>query len=232
MSAPHQLSFIARSTISCCLLLLSVSRLLATENNDTTAIIIAPAAPPAETIQIEEKSYQIPRPWVGNRISAPSLPMSAFKMIPVDHTRDSTHIYVVTETHRALVKLLEAAKEDGIVLRIESGYRSPGYQKKIFSRMLDEGRQFEDIIRYVAPPGYSEHALGTAVDFYPSNWEFARLPDYSWLQKHASQYGFTETYPEHNSKHYPWEAWHWTYHKETETAATKQPELEAAAPQG
>jgi len=192
-----------------------------------------PATPPSESIRIEETSYPIPKPWAGNRISAPSLPMSAFQMIPVDHTRDRTHLYVVTEAHNALVKLLDAAKEDGILLRIESGYRSPGYQKKIFSRMLDEGREFEDIIRYVAPPGYSEHALGTAVDFYPSNWEFARLPAYNWLQEHAPQYGFTETYPAHNNRNYPWEAWHWTYHETTETAVVKQSEEKMVAlPEG
>lgn len=199
--------------------------------DNSTTIITTATTPPAETITIEETNYPIPEPWIGNRISAPSLPMSAFQLIPVDHTRDRSHIYVVTEAHRALVEMLEEAKEDGIVLQIESGYRSAGYQKKIFSRMLNEGREFKDIIRYVAPPGYSEHALGTAVDFYPSNWEFARRPAYSWLQQNGSRFGFTETYPANNSKKFPWEAWHWRYHEETKTATTKLSKR-GSAPQG
>jgi D-alanyl-D-alanine carboxypeptidase len=70
------------------------------------------------------------------------------------------------------------------------------------------------------------------VDFHPSNWAFSRLPAYRWLQEHAPQYGFTETYPQHNSQNYPWEAWHWTYHEERETAAVKQLAEEVTGPQG
>lgn len=120
------------------------------------------------------------------------------------------------------MQLLEAAKEDGIVLKVESGYRSTGYQKKIFTRMMSEGRVFNDIIRYVAPPGYSQHALGTAVDFSPSNWEFSKRPDYRWLRDNAAQFGFTETYSKHNTQQYPWEAWHWSY------ASTVRDEIRAA----
>lgn len=167
-----------------------------------------------ETIRIGDTVYAIPEPWIGNSISAPALSGDAFSRIPVEHTRDGSNLYVLKAAHSALLRLLAAAKDDGIILEVESGYRSPAYQKKIFSRMLSEGRYFDDIIRYVAPPGYSQHALGTAVDFYPSNWRFSDLPDYVWLREHAAEYGFTETYPQHNSLSYPWEAWHWSYTRE------------------
>lgn len=206
--------------------MLSAAPLNATEHSDPATV-----EPPVETVQIDETTYIVPEPWIGNRITAPSLPMSAFQMIPADHTRNGSRLYVVKETQLALVKLLKAAKKDGIELRVESGYRSPAYQKKIISRMLNEGRTFDDIIRYVAPPGYSEHALGTAVDFYPSNWGFSRLPAYIWLQEHGGEFGFTETYPQHNNKHFPWEAWHWTYRGETQTVA-KEPETETIVPRG
>ena len=77
--------------------------------------------------------------------------------------------------------------------------------------MLAEGRTFDDIVRYVAPPGYSQHMFGTAVDFYPSNWRFAETPQYSWLQENAHMFDFEQTYPEYNKLKMPWEAWHWNY---------------------
>lgn len=166
---------------------------------------------------IGQARHIVPEPWVGNRIDAPSLPMSAFARIPKDHSKNGSSLYLVREAHEALLNLLAAAQTDGIHLQIDSAYRSPGYQEKIFRKMMDEGRKFEDIVRYVAPPGYSEHALGTAVDFYPSNWRFAGSADYSWLQSHAATYGFSETYPRNNTLKYPWEAWHWTYHRHLDT---------------
>ena len=166
---------------------------------------------PAETIQLGEEVFEIPEPWTGNKIVPPTIAPSVFRQIPTDHTQNGTSLYVTEQAHTALVQMLEAACEDGISLKVESGYRSSGYQKKIFLRMLDEGRTFDDIVRYVAPPGYSQHILGSAVDFYPSNWRFAKLPAYSWLQKNAATFGFSETYPKDNSLHYPWEAWHWNF---------------------
>ena len=82
--------------------------------------------------------------------------------------------------------------------------------------MLSEGRDFEDIIRYVAPPGYSNHMLGTAVDFSPSNWRFADTKQYLWLQENGHTFGFEEIYSETNRLKMPWEAWHWQYMRSVE----------------
>ena len=174
----------------------------ASATNDSTAV---------ETIQLGETTYPVPPPWAGNRLHTPSLAIDDFAMIPREHTRDGMQLYILKHAHPALINMLTAAREDGVELQVESGYRSPGYQRKIFLRMLDEGRTFDDIIRYVAPPGYSEHGLGIAVDFFPSNWEFANTAAYRWLAENASRYGFTESYPHANALHYPWEAWHWAY---------------------
>lgn len=167
-----------------------------------------------ESITLGDEVYEIPEPWIGNRIPVPEIPQSSFRMIPPLHAHKEAHLYITQDAHSALLELFKAALEDGLHLKIESGYRSPGYQKKIFIRMINEGREFNDIVRYVAPPGYSQHALGTAVDFYPSNWRFADLAEYKWLQDNAADFGFTETYPEKNSLHYPWESWHWIYNPE------------------
>ena len=120
-------------------------------------------------------------------------------------------MYVTIETQQHLVTMLTKALEDGILIQVESGYRSASYQKKIFKRMLAAGRTFDDIVRYVAPPGYSNHMLGTAVDFSPSNWRFAETKQYQWLREHAAQFGFEETYSKNNPLRIPWESWHWQF---------------------
>jgi D-alanyl-D-alanine carboxypeptidase len=164
-----------------------------------------------EKVIIDGQEYPVPSPWHGNRLYAPEYTFESFKKIPSEFTVNNSKVYVLAESQPHLVALLERAKEDGIDLRVESGYRSVSYQKRIFKRMFEKGRTFEDIVRYVAPPGYSQHMFGTAVDFYPSNWRFAETPQYIWLQENAHAFGFEETYSQYNALKMPWEAWHWNY---------------------
>jgi LAS superfamily LD-carboxypeptidase LdcB len=165
-----------------------------------------------ETVVIDGSHYIVPPPWAGNKIKARDRSASAsFRQIPTNHTYNETKLYVHSTALEPLLALLNQARDDGVILLVESGYRSEGYQRSIFKRLLDEGRSFADIVRYVAPPGYSQHALGTAVDFHPSNWEFANTPAYEWLKKNAASFNFEETYSPTNGHNMPWEAWHWNY---------------------
>lgn len=165
----------------------------------------------AETVTIGQNMYIVPPPWAGNRIIPPKFSISDFRQLPPQHCKNNSKIYVHTTAYNNLTALFTAALNDGIMLQVESGYRSLGYQKTIFFKKLAEGRSFEDIVRYVAPPGYSQHMLGIAVDFYPSNWQFASSDQYNWLKENAHKYNFEETYSEFNRSKIPWEAWHWSY---------------------
>ncbi|MBU0946713.1 MAG: M15 family metallopeptidase [Proteobacteria bacterium] len=164
-----------------------------------------------ETVTVNGETYIIPPPWTGNRFAPPELDYSDFRRIPTDYTHKKSKIYILAAAYQPVVALLQAAEKDGIFLKVESVYRSVRYQKRIFKRMLAEGRTFDDIIRYVAPPGYSQHMLGTAVDFFPSNWSFSDTNAYTWLQKNGGYFGFEETYCQSNLMHMPWEAWHWNF---------------------
>ena len=178
---------------------------------DTISPAAARDSEKEESFAIDGTTYIIPKPWAGNRIQAPSQGEMAFAQVPLENCANGSKIFVETETRDALVQMMAAAKLDDIHLEVNSGYRSRRYQKQIFTRMLNSGRDSDDIIRYVAPPGYSEHALGMAVDFHPSNWEFAALPAYQWLRENAHIFGFAETYGRTKALGYPWEAWHWAY---------------------
>ncbi|HEX2897887.1 MAG TPA: D-alanyl-D-alanine carboxypeptidase family protein, partial [candidate division Zixibacteria bacterium] len=67
------------------------------------------------------------------------------------------------------------------------------------------------LITFVAPPGYSEHHTGRAVDFVPSEARFAYSKIYKWLKNNAAEFGFFETFPEDTTGLVPWESWHWVY---------------------
>jgi D-alanyl-D-alanine carboxypeptidase len=164
-----------------------------------------------ETVIIDTLRYQVPEPWAGNRLFPTSRNLDELKQIPREYTHEGSEIYILAEAHPSLLKMLEQARLDGVDLKVESAYRSMHYQTRIFVRMLKKGRTFDDIVRYVAPPGYSQHMLGTAMDFYPSNWEFAETEHYVWLQENGAKFGFEETYSKNNRYRMPWEAWHWNY---------------------
>lgn len=178
---------------------------------------ISQASPPikydnvVETVIINNERYQVPDPWAGNRLFPTSRNLDELQQIPKEFTHKGSEIYILADAYPSLLKMLEKADLDGINLKVESAYRSIHYQTRIFIRMLGQGRSFEDIIRYVAPPGYSQHMLGSAMDFYPSNWQFAETEQYQWLHENGSEFGFEETYSKNNRYHMPWEAWHWNY---------------------
>ncbi len=58
-----------------------------------------------------------------------------------------------------------------------------------------------------APPGHSEHQLGTAVDlsYQPKTW--------GWLDKNAHKYGFVMSYrgTQQDQTKYDFEPWHWRF---------------------
>lgn len=164
-----------------------------------------------EFVEINGKKYRIPSPWAGRKVQdAPPSP-SAMKRIPLEFTQKQMELYVHRDACDAFIVMAEAAQRDDVQLLVNSGFRSEWYQEKIFKKLMAKGRTWEDLVRYVAPPGYSEHMLGTAVDFFPSNWRFASTEQYEWLQQNAESFGFIERYPERSSEGFPWESWHWKY---------------------
>lgn len=172
-----------------------------------------------ETVIIGGKRFEVPEPWAGNRLFPTARNLDELKQIPEDSTYNSSELYILAEAYEPLLDMLRQARLDGVELTVESAYRSIHYQTRIFLRMLEQGRSFGDIIRYVAPPGYSQHMLGTAMDFFPSNWEFAETEQYRWLQENGPRFGFEETYSNNNRFNMPWEAWHWNFVGEPEVGA-------------
>lgn len=170
------------------------------------------AEPPgSETVVIDEVVYSVPAPWAGGKVHLPADTVSNLQKLPLDLTFNQTEIYLRREVVEPLKAMAMAAKEANIILLVDSGYRSARYQREIYRQFLEKGRSFRVIARYIAPPGYSEHMLGTVIDFVPSSHGFAKTGTYRWLKQHAAAFGFYEAFPRHGREKKPWEPWHWKY---------------------
>lgn len=120
----------------------------------------------------------------------------------------------LTESWPRLKSLLETAKSEGVTIYIKSAYRSFGEQKSLktaYSVVYGAGKANA----FSADQGYSEHQLGTTVDFITTGMGgkvegFEKTQAYEWLLANAHKFGFVLSYPKGNA-YYIFEPWHWRY---------------------
>jgi len=109
--------------------------------------------------------------------------------------------------------MIAAAARDGITLQIISAFRSFYEQASVkYGYKMTYGFGAN---QFSADQGYSEHQLGTAVDFTtPETKEvfskFESSTAYKWLTENAYKFGFVLSYPKNNS-YYRFEPWHWRF---------------------
>ncbi len=165
-----------------------------------------------ETIMIDSVEYSIDDVWCGKLIDT----MLIAKYEDLSRISDSLcfkdyRIYIRTDAKIAFTKMAQAALADSVFFTAKSGFRSPSYQKQMIKRRLEEGKTFAEVIRFVAPPGYSGHSTGYSLDIATDSYPFAKSKAYEWLSVHANSFGFFETYPKGNKTLKTWEPWHWEY---------------------
>jgi zinc D-Ala-D-Ala carboxypeptidase len=200
----------------------------------------------AVRLQMEPQAVQ--RDAAGQVTTVFGLPAGEARvlLLPVNRTRGLPDGYQPSDLSwyggrlvRTLIKpdltaMVEAAARDNVELAAISAYRGPdeqalAYQSSVW-RVLARERTPEGqpighaeaevrAARFVAPPGHSQHQLGTAVDF--STWEvnyalnpaFAETEAGRWLEAHAWEYGFVLPYPRNGEERsgYAYEPWHWRW---------------------
>lgn len=118
-----------------------------------------------------------------------------------------------TDVQPFLEKMLRDASLNSHPITIVSAYRSFKEQtslKSAYSVTFGSGAN-----KFSADQGFSEHQLGTTVDFTTptlgANFSsFAGSGAYTWLTENAYKYGFVLSYPKNNS-YYVYEPWHWRF---------------------
>lgn len=140
-------------------------------------------------------------------------PKSSITISPTYTYQPEREKMISTDVWPFLQKLLDDAKTSKIDLLITSAFRSFDTQsslKSAYRVTFGTGAS-----TFSADQGYSEHQLGTTVDFTTAklagnNSTFEKTPAYTWLNENAYKYGFILSYPKNNS-YYIFEPWHWRF---------------------
>ena len=111
-----------------------------------------------------------------------------------------------------LMKMIDAARADGLNLLVISGYRTESTQRGLFNTSVKRHGMDHALI-YSAKPGHSEHQLGLAVDLNSTEESFDQTKEYKWLKANSYKYGFIERYPKGKEfiTGYGYEPWHYRY---------------------
>jgi D-alanyl-D-alanine carboxypeptidase len=112
--------------------------------------------------------------------------------------------------------LRAAAQRDGVRLHIVSAFRSIERQADIIRRKLQTGIPLDQVLAVLAPPGYSEHHSGRAVDIAtpgcpPLEVAFENTDAFKWLFQRAYSFGLSLSFPRGNPFGYVYEPWHWRF---------------------
>jgi zinc D-Ala-D-Ala carboxypeptidase len=118
---------------------------------------------------------------------------------------------------KPLAKLASAAASDGHELLVSSAYRSYFDQQQNFAHFT--GIYGDDAEIVSAPPGQSQHQLGTTVDFTNAEVGYQLLPAFGetgaskWLEDNAWRHGFVITYPngDEQGTGRQWEPWEYRH---------------------
>ena len=128
------------------------------------------------------------------------------------------NIKVHIDMRDSLLEMREEAKREGIYLVFLSGYRSLNLQKDIFYSLKSiRNQEAAERARVSAPPGYSEHSTGFAIDIGDATkretdfeTEFENTDAFRWLKKNAAKFHFKLSFNK-NNKYIDYEPWHWRY---------------------
>ena len=138
----------------------------------------------------------------------------------------------------ALVAMRSAAAGDGVDLVVLSGFRSTALQKNLFFDVKSARNQTaSERARVSAPPGFSEHATGFAIDLGDASQPGANLSQsfeqtlaFFWLKANAARYQFALSFPQGNSQGVSYEPWHWRYEGSTEALHVFEPAQRLSRP--
>ncbi|MEM8640207.1 MAG: M15 family metallopeptidase [Cyanobacteria bacterium P01_G01_bin.54] len=111
------------------------------------------------------------------------------------------------------------ARANGIYLAALSGYRTVEEQEYLFFEVKAQRNQDASKRAEVsAPPGFSEHHTGYAIDIGDTNLphthlseSFENTPAFAWLAKNAARYSFELSFLPDNIQGIAYEPWHWRF---------------------
>ncbi len=125
---------------------------------------------------------------------------------------------------QAFREMQAAALRDGVVIVPISGFREHEQQARLFQRAVRRHGSQRKAARWVAPPGFSYHEAGLALDLGDESEPqcdvrgcFRKTPAFAWLMQNAERFSFQLSRPRNSPSRRPREPWHWRFVGSTET---------------
>ena len=158
----------------------------------------------------------IPGTYGSDRRLEPHFEASEEELVEVAISDEGRPIRLVRLAAEAWALMRRAAMKDDIELFALSGFRSIARQTEIFRIKLAGGQTVEEVLRFVAAPGYSEHHTGRALDIGSPEYSeldeaFAETDAFRWLERNATGFAFALSYPRNNPHGIGFEPWHWCW---------------------
>jgi D-alanyl-D-alanine carboxypeptidase len=186
---------------------------------------------PTQTSESKVESSQIPKTLAD---SAPTPPKPAIEAnrgllghLPYNVASESEleainadgRLKMRSAAAKKFQQMQAAAKADGIILTPISAFRDDLAQEQLFFGVKEQRVQNATKRAEVsAPPGYSEHHTGYAIDIGDGNapatnleTSFADTAAFRWLEKNALKYSFELSFPSDNKQGVSYEPWHWRF---------------------
>jgi zinc D-Ala-D-Ala carboxypeptidase len=120
---------------------------------------------------------------------------------------------------KAFKDMVAAASAAGIVLNPLSAFRSTNEQEQVyFDVKAERAQSLEQRAQVSAPPGFSEHHTGYAIDLGDGNVpavnlspNFDQTAAFKWLTENAMKFNFEMSFPRDNKQGVTYEPWHWRF---------------------
>lgn len=202
------------------LLILGVSSLLRPSPVPAEAVIPLPT--PTPMIAPEPEALAEVAEPSGSRVSVlghfahDEAPLDQLEAVGVYHGREIRLRRNAAQSYREMSAVAQAT---GIRLVPISGFRSIADQEFLFFRRAQaQSLRPEQRAEVSAPPGYSEHHTGYAIDISDGSSpqtdlevSFEQTPAFGWLQANGARFGFELSFPRDNPQGISYEPWHWRY---------------------
>jgi hypothetical protein len=135
-----------------------------------------PAAPPTDTLAIGPAAVDTTGGWLPDGTT----------LSPFDVTNP-----ILSQLDPALINAVhEAAREaeaQGVELRVTSGWRSKGFQQRLFDGAVGTYGSVAAASEFVATPEMSKHVMGQAIDIGPPEAD-------KWLIANGRRFGLCQIY--------------------------------------
>lgn len=185
----------------------------------------APVTVEQNIVQEEEKPVNeeiIPENILGH-LAYEQAPLTELKAITADG-----RIRLRVKSAEKYSEMATDARRQGISLVPISGFRAIDEQEYLFFEIKQQRNQgVSERAEVSAPPGYSEHHTGYAIDIGDGNnpntnlsVSFENTPAFKWLQQNAPRYSFELSFPRDNLQGISYEPWHWRFVGDTHSLKT------------